>query len=453
MKSSDILRPFDLKTYRQRRHQLVLRLSKIEKDFVALFWSGSELIRNSDCHYRFRAHSDFLYLTGFSEPETLIVFFSKNGKSKSAIGLRPRDLTKSRGSEIWEGERVGVERAPKILGFDEAFDIHQMQDFVRLKMQEVPTVFWRFGEFPQLDTRFIQLASEFRNNRKSGGAVVNWKDSATELHHMRKKKSSEEVAAMRRSAVLSSLGHIRAMETIREGQVEYQVATEAEREFFRHGAQAVAYNSICAAGNNACTLHYAANNQRIKKGSLLLMDAAGELDGYAADITRSFPANGRFSKEQGEVYGWVLKAQLAAIRAVKPGVPWMKPHRTAIRILSEGLSKMGIIKKTPAKILKDKLWHEYMPHGTSHWLGLDVHDCGPYFDEDGKELKLEVGNVLTVEPGLYFRKDQTAVPKKYRGIGVRIEDDVLVTRSGHEVLTAACPKTIEEIEALRAPCL
>jgi len=451
MSSRQFIGPFSKSTYRQRRQALAKQIAREDKDAVLIFWSGSEIIRSNDGHFPFRAHSNFLYLTGFEEPESALVIVIQAGKSKSILALRPRDLGPQRGSEIWEGERMGVERAVTMAGVDEAWDIHQLHDRLRDVLMKTSCVYWKFGEFCGIDSKLTQLAREIENHRKSSSGIRAWKDSHLAVAEMRKKKTAEELKIMKISADIASKAHIRAMTCIRPGQFEFEVQSETEREFLKNGAMAPAYNSIVATGNNACTLHYHYNDQKIGKNDLLLMDAGCEYRSYASDITRCFPASGRFTEAQKEVYGWVLKAQKAAIRSVKPGVSWRKPHEVATKVLSEALSKMGIIKKSPTEIYKKSLWSRYMPHGTSHWLGIDVHDCGSYYDDKEKPLPLEVGNVLTIEPGLYFASHDRSVSKKYRGIGVRIEDDVAVTRSGHWVLTENCPKEIEEIEALRIP--
>ncbi len=428
------------------------KLSKQQASFLCLFWSGQELIRNFDSHFPFRAHSNFLYLSGFSEPESMIILEHRDGKTSSVVALRPRDLSPNRGSEIWEGERVGVERAPQLLGFDEAISIDEIDQFLKKRMSQHSHVFWEFGEFRDWDYKLIDLAKTIRNYR-SNEAIHSWADPSFDIHEMRKLKSSEEISVMRKSAEIASRAHIRAMQLIRPRMYEFEIAAETERVFKKEGAIGPAYNTICATGNNACTLHYVNNQAQIQDGEILLMDAGCEYFGYASDITRSFPASGRFTPAQKEVYSVVLEAQLAAIKAVRPGAAWNRPHEAAVEKISHGLRKLKIINAPVKKILKDKLWSAFMPHGTSHWLGLDVHDSGRYFEVTKKPVKLRPGNVLTIEPGLYFRQDDKSVPKKFRGIGIRIEDDVLVTKTGSEVLTQYCPKEIEDIEALRAPRL
>lgn len=452
MKIEDVIRPFSLATYQKRRLELMKQLSEVHSEFICLFWSGSELIRNYDTHYPFRAHSNFLYLTGFSEPECMLILSSEKAKKISSLALRPRDLSPERGSEIWEGERVGVERAKQFIGVDHAVSIHELGDFLKEKLSSHENVFWEFGEYPEWDRKLIQISKSVRNYRTGKGLIRNWSDPSQYLHLMRKRKSAEEIEVMRKSAEIAAKAHIRAMQFIKPGVREFEVAAETERVFAREGAS-TAYQTISAAGNNACTLHYHANQKRVKKDEILLMDAGAEFQGYASDITRSFPASGKFTPAQAEVYSWVLKAQKAAIRAVKPGVPWNKPHEEAVKVISEGLRAMKILKAPLSKIIKEKLWARYMPHGTSHWLGLDVHDCGVYSDKDSKPVRLEAGNVITIEPGLYFREDDRRVPRKYRGIGIRIEDDVAVTRKGSDILSKTCPREIEDIEALRAPRL
>lgn len=453
MSKSSFIQPFSKSTYQKRRLRLMKEWQREEKSFLAVFWSGSELVRNHDNLYPFRAPSDFLYLTGFAEPESLLLLSCVNGKMKSYFGLRDRDLSPERGSEIWDGERLGVKRAPSHLGVDEAFDIHQSAKVIQKLLSQVGAVYWRFGHFHEWDEKLTRFTKELGNQRKSSIFVTCLRDPSKVLHEHRKIKSAEEIEVMRRSAQIASAGHIRAMQSIRPNQHEFEVQAETEKEFRRLGARCPSYDSICATGNNACVLHYRNNDAKILSSDLMLMDAGAELSGYASDVTRCFPANGKFSEEQAEVYSWVLKAQKAAILAVRPGNHFRKPHEVALKILSEGLSKMKIIRKSGSEIYKRHLYQPYMPHGTSHWLGLDVHDCGTYYDDIGRPLPFKPGQVLTIEPGLYFRKDDKTVPKQYRGIGVRIEDDVLVTAKGRDVLSKDCPKEISEIEALRAPRL
>jgi Xaa-Pro aminopeptidase len=456
MGNKSYVSPFSLKTYQKRRSELVKKLAKKEKNFIALFWSGCELTRNYDSNFPFRAHSDFLYLTGFAEPETMILLKYKNGRMTSTIGVRPRDLSTDRGSEIWEGERIGVKRAPKALGFHEAFDILKMNDLIKKWARDTSTVFWNMGEFPDWDRKLTEMLKDVSKKQESNLILEYIKESAPTLHEMRKVKAKDEISVMRTCAEIASQAHIRGMQSAHPGLYEYSVAAEIEREFKKRGAQDLAYSSIVAAGNNACTLHYHENRDKLKKGELLLVDAGAELHGYASDITRTYPISGKFTKAQAEVYSWVLKAQQKAIQAAKPGASFRKPHEVAAKVISEGLKAMKIIKgKSAQYIYKKELYKKYFPHGTSHWLGLDVHDRGTYLQK-GKAspyVKLKAGNVITIEPGIYFRKNDTSVPTRYRGIGIRIEDDILITSKSNEVLSKHCPKTIKEIEQSCVPRL
>jgi Xaa-Pro aminopeptidase len=457
MTSHRFVRPFSPETYRQRRLKLGQQLQKeSDGDFVAVLWSGSELVRNNSSHFPFRATSDFLYLSGFSEPETLIVISSVKGKISTAMGLRPRDLSTQRGSEIWEGERLGVERAEKHLLVDEAFDCHKMEEFLHRKLGQARSLFWVWGQFPDLDSRITRMISRINHAQRGLPNLTHVQDYRPVLHEMRRKKSSEEIELMRRSATIAAHGHLRAMATTRPGHYEYQIQAEVEREFKRLGAQHTAYNSIVASGNNACTLHYISNNCLVKKTDLILIDAGAELDGYASDITRTYPVSGTFSAVQRAVYEIVLEAQLAAIATAKVGAEITKPHQAASRVIAAGLKTLGFFKReSVATILKKNLWRPYFPHGTSHWLGLDVHDAGGYKNpaRPHQDMVLSEGSVITVEPGLYFREDDKTVPARYRGIGIRIEDDVHITRKGPDVLSAACPKSIADIEAACGPKL
>jgi len=450
MRSEDVIQPFSLKTYQDRRRKLATKINQEFGDFVAIFWSGVEYDRTAGNHFMFRATSDFLYLTGLSEPDTLLAIEMRKGKFKDYLGLRPRDLSPNRGSEIWEGERVGVERAPKVIGVSQAFSIHKWKEETQKILSGHERLFWKMGQFKEVDSILVPMAAKLRDARKGSVGIHEFMDPGFILHELRKVKSAEEIQIMRQSANIAARGHIRAMEIIKPRLMEFQVAAEVEKEFKKQGAAALAYNSIVATGNNACTLHYHANNQPVKKGDLMLMDAGAEFKGYASDITRCFPADGVFSPAQREVYSWVLKAQKAAIQAVKPGASFHAPHEIAVKILSEALRALGIVRKPTKEIIAKRLYAPFFPHGTSHWIGLDVHDCGVYYDSKGKSVKLKAGNSLTVEPGLYFRADDKRVLTKYRGIGVRIEDDVVVTSSGREVLSRDCPKEIDEIESLRA---
>ena len=423
---------------------------------MCFFWSGSELVRNHTAHFPFRAQSDFLYLTGFSEPETLLVIRAHKGKTETLLGLRPRDLSPNRGSEVWEGERLGVERAAKAMHLDDAFDIHHADKVLKSLVSETRAVFWSIGLFPHWDEKLIQMIGDLTRNQRGVPFISSIHDVRIYLHEMRKVKSKEEIEIMRRSGNIATQGHLRAMAMCKPGLYEYQLGAEIEREFKRLGAEAPAYTSIVATGNNACTLHYTSNRDRLKNGELILIDAGAELFGYASDITRTFPVSGKFSPAQRDVYEVVLEAQKEAIRSARVGVSITKTHEVATRVLSQGLKDLGIIKRTSAQtIYKKGLYKAYMPHGTSHWLGLDVHDSGRYkrWNEPTQPSDLPAGAVITVEPGLYFRSDDKSVPSKYRGIGIRIEDDVHITRSGPDVLTSKCPKSVQEIEAACGPKL
>ncbi len=447
------LSPFGKSTYVNRRNRLIQKVrDECKSDFTALFWSGSEVFRNFDNHFPFRADSDFLYLTGFSEPDCLLIIQHSGGKSRISMGLRPRDLSPHRGSEIWEGERLGVERAKAGLGIDEAFDIAQKLKIAKKAIAGSPTLYWSFGIHSELDEKIVHLAGLINSEYRGISPLKRIQDPRSVLHEMRKIKSADEIEIMRESAEIAAHGHIRAMKIARPGMYEYEVQADLEREFKRLGAQSVAYSSIVAAGNNSCTLHYRASSSELKPDDILLIDAGAERDGYASDITRTFPVGQTFSPAQREVYSWVLKGQIAAVKAVRPGATFTKVQDAATKIISTGLSKMGVFRGTPESIFKKGLWKHFMPHGVGHWLGLDTHDRGIYRDPKNADrpFPFQPGNVVTVEPGLYFNEKDKSAPKKFRGIGVRIEDDVAVTRNGFDVLTKNCPKSIDAIEALRA---
>lgn len=413
---------------------------------IAILPAAPHALRNRDSEYPYRPDSDFYYLTGFAEPEAVAVFAPGRKEGAYILFCRERDPK----MEIWNGPRAGLAGARTLHGADESFAIGDLQKVLPGLIENKKRIFYSPGLRPQFDHTLIEALNQVRSKARSGvHAPTEFAALEQPLHEMRLFKSKAELDAMRYAAKVSASAHRRAMQTCRPGMMEYQIEAELLHEFMRHGCRFPAYNSIVGGGANACTLHYNDNNARLADGDLLLIDAGAEHDYYAADITRTFPVNGRFSPEQKAVYEIVLKAQLAAIDKVRPGNHWNEPHEAAVRVLTEGLIKLGLLEGKPKQLIKDEAHRRFYMHRTGHWLGMDVHDVGEYKAGDSWRT-LEPGMVLTVEPGLYIPAGSKGVLKKWWNIGIRIEDDVLVTRSGHEVLTAAAPKTVAEIEASMA---
>lgn len=429
--------------YSQRRSRFARQMGP---NAVAILATGCEKIRNRDSDYAFRHDSDFYYLCGFSEPDAVLVLVTGAARDKPRFIMfcRPRDPQR----EIWDGRRAGPEGVKKHFGADEAHSIDvldkHMPDFLSNKKK----IFYGWGKDAQFDGRLNSWRASVAQKARSGTAAPQEMISPDAvLHEMRLFKDATEIDIMHRAARISAAAHRRAMETCRPGKMEYEIEAELLHEFVRCGSRSPAYSSIVGGGENGCILHYRENNAQLNDGELLLIDAGAELDGYASDITRTFPINGRFSKAQRLVYDIVLAAQKAAIAAVKPGNHWNSPHDAAVRVLTQGLVDIGLLKGDVRKLIKKEAYKKFYMHRTGHWLGMDVHDVGEY-KLNGKWRKLEPGMVLTVEPGLYIAAHTKGVAKKWWNIGIRIEDDVLVTRGGREVLTHEAPKEPEEIEAL-----
>ncbi|MDD2724616.1 MAG: Xaa-Pro aminopeptidase [Methylovulum sp.] len=427
--------------FKKRRQQL---LQSVGVGNIALISSAGMHTRNRDVDYPFRQDSDFYYLTGFNEPDALAVFVPGREEGGYILFCREFDETKA----LWEGAHAGLEGAAKHYAADEAFSINEVDEKLPELLAGKRKVFYPLGHDAELDASVLDWLKQLREKARSG-ATAPHELSAIEqiLHEMRLFKSAAELKLMRLAADVSAQGHIKAMQACRAGRYEYQIEAELVYHFMQAGLRAVAYPSIVAGGKNACTLHYTGNTDILKDGDLLLIDAGAECDHYAADITRTFPVSGTFSDAQRQLYQLVLDAQTAAIAQVKPGADWIQPHEAAVEVLTRGLVKLGLLKGRVKKLIKDEKYKAFYMHRTGHWLGMDVHDVGDYKINDEWRV-LEPGMVLTVEPGLYIPADCKKVDAKWRGIGIRIEDDVLVTEDGNEVLTRSVPKTIAEIEAL-----
>jgi len=428
----------DVELYRGRR----LRLAQRMQHGVAVIATASEQLRNGDAHYPYRFDSYFYYLTGFPEPEAVLVLIAGDNP-RSLLFCRDKDVER----EIWDGFRYGPDGARASFGFDQAYSVKQLDEMVPKLLADQPAVFCEMGENAEWDARLIQWLNAVRAQVRSGvSAPGEIRDVRRLLDEMRVVKDSHELGVMRRAALISAGAHRRAMQYARPGRHEYEVEAELLHEFRRSGAQAPAYSPIVAGGANACVLHYVANDQPLADGELLLIDAGCELDGYASDITRTFPINGRFATAQKDVYELVLAAQSAAIFEVRAGKPWDVPHEAAVRVLARGFIDLGLCQGPLDAVIESGDYRRFYMHRTGHWLGMDVHDCGDY-KRAGTWRTLEPGMVLTVEPGCYIRPGE-GVPQHLWNIGVRIEDDVVVTSDGCEVITSAAPKTVTDIEDL-----
>jgi len=427
--------------FKKRRKHLMQRIGKGN---IALIGSASVRTRNRDVDYPFRQDSDFYYLTGFNEPESLAVFIPGREQGEYILFCREFDEKKA----LWEGAHAGLEGATKHYDADDAFPIADLDDILPGMLEGKVKVFYPMGRDPELDHSLLEWINHIRGQSRSG-LIAPGELIALEpiLHEMRLFKSAAELKLMRRAAEVSAAAHVKAIQACKAGLYEYQIEAELIYHFARNGLRAVAYPSIVATGKNACTLHYTENTGKLKNGDLLLIDAGAECDHYAADITRTFPVSGCFSEPQKQLYQLVLDAQAAAIAEIKPGAAWNLAHDAAVEVLTKGLVSMGLLKGRIKKLVKDEKYKPFYMHRTGHWLGMDVHDVGDYkIDQEWRVL--EAGMVLTVEPGLYVPADCKTVDEKWRGIGIRIEDDVLVTAQGHEILTGGVPKTIADIEAL-----
>jgi Xaa-Pro aminopeptidase len=426
----------------KRRRKLVMQ--QIGKGNIGLIASAPNQTRNRDVHYPYRQDSDFYYLTGFNEPEAVAVFIPGREQGEYILFCREFDEKKA----LWEGAHAGLEGATSHYGADDSFPIADLNDILPGMLENKAKVFYPMGRDSELDHKLLEwihyIRSQSRNYISAPGEIVSLEHI---LHEMRLFKNAAEIKLIRLATAISAKAHVRAMQICKAGMYEYQMEAEIVHEFMQAGLRAVAYPSIVASGTNACVLHYVHNQEKLHKGDLILIDAGAECDHYAADITRTFPVSGRFSPPQKQLYQLVLEAQLAAIEQIYPGNAWNNAHEVAVQVLTEGLVKLGLLQGDVDTLIKDEKYKEFYMHRIGHWLGMDVHDVGDYKINDEWRL-LQPGMVLTVEPGLYVQPDCLTVDPKWRGIGIRIEDDVLVTRQGHEVLTSTAPKTIAEIEAI-----
>jgi Xaa-Pro aminopeptidase len=427
------------------RPQLAEFMRRMDQNSIALIPSASEATRSHDTHYRFRQDSDFFYLTGFEEPDSIAVI-APSREHKYTLFVRPRDPAQ----EIWVGHRAGVEGAKFQFGADEAFPIAEFDDRLLDLLDGAEKLYYRFGSYEQLDKKIISTIASVRTlNRKPIHMPTTIVDPATIIHEMRVLKTDEEIELIQKAADIAAEAHVEAMKAVRPGMMEYEVEALVERIFRQRGASGPSYTSIVGGGANATILHYIDNKDELRDGELLLVDAGAEYKGYASDITRTFPINGKYSPAQREIYDLVLKTQMSCVDMVRPGTTHEQLKQHSIEMLTEGMVELGLLKGEPKKLIEEKKYEQFYMHGLGHMLGIDVHDVGVYYH--GKDSRaLEPGVVMTVEPGIYIAPDTKDVPEKYLGIGVRIEDDVLCTNNGPRVLTTNVPKQAEEIEAIMA---
>ncbi len=429
-------------TYAARRQALVKQMGASS---VAIFPAALSSIRSHDTEYRYRQDNDFFYLTGFPEPEALCLLSPQHESERYILFVRPRDKDK----ETWTGKRFGIEGAKESFGVDAAYTTDKIDEILPQHLLQAENVYYAFGRDDQLNNKIVTLMNQSRMQRqRSGRGPVSVIDPGTILHEMRLFKSSSELTLMRHAVSASTSAHHAALTQTRPGMYEYEIEALLEFHFRRLGAAGPAYSSIVASGANATILHYITNEKQMQDGDLLLIDAAAEYANYCSDVTRTFPIGRQFTVPQREIYDLVLTAQKEAIAMLKPGVKFDDVHAHATEILVDGLRGFGLLSGDTKEIIEKGDHRKFYMHRTSHWLGMDVHDVGKYkVGEDSRIL--QPGMILTVEPGIYIAEDAEGVDDRYRGIGVRIEDDILVTVDGHDVLTKEIPKEVHDLEALR----
>jgi Xaa-Pro aminopeptidase len=428
--------------FREHRERFLALLAR--EGAAAVVPTGALKIRNHDTEYRFRPRSDFYWLTGFREPDAVLVLVPGHEPEKSVLFLNEKD----REAETWTGRRLGVEAAPLALGVDCAYPIGELWQRLGELLPGHARVVHGFGEDPAFDQELLAAVTAMQRRARGPGPVPRqWVEPALLLHELRLRKDADELERMRAAARVTAEAHRALMRALRPGVNEGELDALLEYTFRRRGGTGAAYGNIVAGGERACILHYRENDRPLAAGELCLVDAGCEWDFYASDVTRTYPVGGRFGPEQRELYELVLRAQAAAIARVRPGATQNEVHDAALEVLVDGLLSLGLLTGTRAQVLEQHAYRRFYMHRTGHWLGLDVHDCGLY-SLDGRARPFEAGMVTTVEPGLYVSADDETVEPRWRGIGIRIEDDLLVTAGGHELLTADIPKAADEIEAL-----
>ncbi len=416
----------------------------VGKGGIVIQPNAPERIRNRDVFYPYRVDSDFYYLTGFPEPESVAVLVPDRPQGEFLLFCREKDDEQ----ETWHGRRAGLEGACDQYGADDAFPITDLDDILPGLLENKERIYFTMGRYSDFDQRLMSWLNRVTSKGRAGiHAPDQFVSLGHVVHEMRLYKSSQEQRAMRKAASIAAQGHRRAMTSCRPGMREYQIEAELLHCFMQNGARSPAYPSIVGGGANSCILHYTENNATLREGDLLLIDAGAEYDNYASDVTRTFPVSGEFTPEQRLAYEIVLEAQLAAIAEVRPGNSWNEPHDAAVEVITRGLIDLGILKGRLRKLIDEEAYKPYYMHKTGHWLGMDVHDVGDYKIHDEWRV-FEPGMVTTVEPGLYFAAGLKDLPKQWWNIGIRIEDDVLVTEAGHDILSTEAPKAIDAVEAL-----
>ena len=426
--------------FKKRRKELMARM---EPNSIGLLSSATECLRNNDAEYQYRQSSDFYYLTGFSEPQAIMALVPGRRQGEVILFCREKDIEK----ELWTGYILGPDEAINNLEIDDAYPIADVDDIILGLIEGRDRIYYSMGKDDNFDKKVMAWVKNIRNNAKVGPPPPSEFQVLDHLlHELRLIKSPAEIKLMEKAAKISAKGHKAAMRRCKPGIKEYELEAELQYAFVRNGSRSPAYQSIVGAGDNACVLHYNSNSEEIKKGDLVLIDAGCEYDYYASDITRTFPASGKFTKEQRLIYEIVLHAQEESIKAVRPGNTWNAPHDVSVAIIAQGLLDLGLLTGSLPQILKSEEYKQFYMHRVGHWIGMDVHDVGDY-KIDGHWRLLEPGMVTTIEPGIYISPSDTSVPKQWRGIGIRIEDDILVTKTGYKVLSNGIPKTIDEIES------
>ena len=428
----------------QRRRKRVMDI--VDVGGIAIQPTAPEKVRNRDVFFPHRADSDFFYLTGFPEPEAVLVLVPDRPQGEYLLFCRESDPDQ----ETWHGRRAGLDGACEYYGADDAFPIDDLEDILPGLLENKDRIYYTMGRYPDFDQRLVGWITDISTKGRAGiHAPDQFVSLAHVLHESRLYKSRQEIKAMKKAATIAAAGHCRAMQICQPGMYEYEIEAELLHTFMCNGSRWPAYPSIVGGGANGCILHYVDNSDQLKDGDLLLIDAGAEYDCYASDITRTFPVNGEYTKEQKDIYEIVLQAQLDAIAEVKPGNTWNEPHDAAVETITRGLVDLGLLKGRLSKLIKDEAYRPFYMHKTGHWLGMDVHDVGEYkIGDDWRTF--EPGMVTTIEPGIYLSETLRGLPKRYANIGIRIEDDVLVTKSGHDVLTSGVPKEVAAVEALMA---
>jgi len=431
---------FSPKEFAARRQKLI---NAMGPDSIAILFTSPHHLRNNDTEYPYRPDSDFYYLTGFKEPESVALFIPNGQEGEFILFNRPRDPK----AEQWSGKRLGQEEAKNALGVDQAYPIEKLEEMLPKLLLGKQRLFYTLAKQDVNDKIILQALAAARAGARAGvQAPTEISSFSKKTSELRLIKSKTEIEVMRYAVRVSAQAHKRGMAMCKPGMYEYQLEAEYVYEFMRGGCQATAYSSIVGGGANASILHYIDNNQKLNEGDLVLVDAAGEYNYYAADITRTYPVNGKFRGEQRAIYELVLQSQLVAIETIRPGASWNAAQEMVVKVLTQGLVDLGLLKGSVDSLIEQKAYEKFYMHRSGHWLGLDVHDVGAY-NENNQWRKLQPGMALTVEPGIYINA-QAPVDKRWHNIGVRIEDDVVVTETGHEMLSKDAPKKIDEIEAL-----